>query len=105
MVRTGFPFSIEPQTEAVPLLLGHRKLETHTRNAHQPDHSITSSAPASSDDGMAKSRAFAVFLLMTSSKRVGCWIGRSAGFAPRRMRSTQGAACRRRRTRESFPLR
>lgn len=49
-------------------------------------HSITSSAPASSDGGMFRPSARAVLRLMTSSNLVGCWMGRSAGLAPRRIR-------------------
>src|SRR5262249_49600292 len=47
-------------------------------------HWITSSARASSDGGIVRPRAFAVFRLITSSNLVGCSTGRSAGFAPRR---------------------
>jgi hypothetical protein len=51
-------------------------------------YSITSSARASSDVGSSRSSAFAVFRLTTSSYQVGAWTGRSAGFAPLRIRST-----------------
>jgi hypothetical protein len=51
-------------------------------------HSITSSARASSDGGISKPSAFAVLRLMTSSYFVGACTGKSAGFSPRRMRST-----------------
>ena len=51
--------------------------------------------------GQARTRvrepiAFAVLRLMTSSNLVGSWTGRSAGFAPLRMRSTYDAARRNR---------
>ena len=49
-------------------------------------HSITSLARASMDGGTARPRALAVLRLMTSSNFVGCCAGRSAGFAPLRMR-------------------
>src|SRR5262245_11333880 len=49
-------------------------------------HSITSSARASSIGGISRPSALAVARLITSSKRVGCTTGRSAGFAPLRMR-------------------
>src|SRR4051794_40472278 len=45
-------------------------------------HSMTSSAPASSVCGTVKPSTLAVFMLMTSSNRVGCSTGRSAGLAP-----------------------
>src|SRR5262245_54777816 len=51
-------------------------------------HSITSSARASSVGGISRLSAFAVLRLITSSYLVGACTGRSAGFSPRRMRST-----------------
>jgi hypothetical protein len=45
-------------------------------------HSITSSAVDTSEIGMERPRALAVFRLMTNLNRVGCSTGRSAGFAP-----------------------
>src|SRR5215468_4481239 len=53
-----------------------------------PHHSITSSARASSVGGTSRPSALAVLRLMTSSYLVGACTGRSAGFSPRRMRST-----------------
>src|SRR5262249_47196473 len=53
-----------------------------------PDHSITSSARTSSVGGTSKPSAFAVFRLTIVSYLVGACTGRSAGLAPRRMRST-----------------
>ncbi len=53
-----------------------------------PDHSITSSARASSVDGTSMPSVLAVLRLMTSSYLVGACTGRSAGFSPFRMRST-----------------
>ena len=50
--------------------------------------SITASARVSSVTGTARFRAAAVFRLMTSSNLVGACTGKSAGFAPLRMRST-----------------
>src|SRR5262249_48015836 len=49
-------------------------------------HSMTSSAVASSDDGTAMSSNRAVWWLITSSNLLDCTTGRSAGFAPLRMR-------------------
>jgi hypothetical protein len=51
-------------------------------------YSITSSASASSFAGMSRPSTFAVLRLMTSSNFVGCSTGRSAGFAPCRILST-----------------
>jgi hypothetical protein len=51
-------------------------------------HSITSSARASTDEGISRPSALAVFRLITSSYLVGACTGRSAGFSPLRMRST-----------------
>jgi hypothetical protein len=51
-----------------------------------PDHSITSSARASSVGGTWRPSVLAVCMLMTSSNLVDCTTGRSAGFAPLRMR-------------------
>src|SRR5262249_56897 len=58
------------------------------QGGHPPHHSITSSAVASSACGIARSSAFAVLRLMTSSNLVGCCTGSSPGFAPLSMRST-----------------
>src|SRR6201997_1998472 len=51
-------------------------------------HSITSSARPKSIGGTSRPSAFAVLRLITSSYFVGCCTGKSAGFVPRRMRST-----------------
>ena len=51
------------------------------------DVTITSSARASTVVGMVMPSALAVLRLTMSSYRVGCSTGRSAGFAPLRMRS------------------
>src|SRR5262249_44751101 len=60
------------------------------RSAHQREelaavhYSITSSARARIDGGTVRPSALAVFKLITSSNRVGCSTGRSAGLAPLR---------------------
>src|SRR5207244_7712290 len=61
-----------------------------------PNHSITSSARASSVGGTSRPSAFAVLRLITSSYLVGACTGRSLGFSPLRMRSTYDAARRNR---------
>jgi hypothetical protein len=47
-----------------------------------PNHSITSSASASSNGGTSSLSALSVFRLMTNSNRVCSCTGRSAGFSP-----------------------
>src|SRR6516162_10254603 len=59
-----------------------------SRDELAPFHSITSSASASSLDGMSRPSALAATTLMTSSYLVGISTGRSLGFAPLRMRGT-----------------
>src|SRR5262249_40603448 len=49
-------------------------------------HSITSSARADSAGGISRRSALAVLRLITNSNLVGCCTGRSAGFAPLRIR-------------------
>jgi predicted hotdog family 3-hydroxylacyl-ACP dehydratase len=56
------------------------------QSQHGTPYSITSSAIASSPGGTASPNAFAVCRLMTNSYLVDCSTGRSAGFAPLRMR-------------------
>src|SRR5712671_134551 len=63
--------------------------ETLHNRRHDADYSITSSARASSVGGRVKPSAFAVLRLTTSSNRIGCSIGRSAGLAPLRILSTK----------------
>ncbi len=64
----------------------------HVRNPvasqNSPSHSMTWSARASTDGGMASPSACAVRRLMTNSNFVGCSMGRSAGLAPLRILST-----------------
>ena len=50
------------------------------------DHSMTSSARASNVGGTVRPSILAVWALMTSSNLLDCTAGRSAGFAPLRMR-------------------
>src|SRR5262245_22513111 len=62
-----------------------RAAEQHDELA-APDHSITSSAVASSVGGTASPSILAVSALITSSNLLACITGKSAGFAPLRMR-------------------
>src|SRR5262249_10905759 len=59
-------------------------------------HSITSSARPSSVGAMLIPRALAVVRLMMRSNLVGCSTGMSAGFAPRKILSTNSPARRNR---------
>src|SRR5262245_45237836 len=75
-----------------PTLLRTCRNRPRSRAAEQrdelapPDHSITSSAMASSDGGTVTPSIRAVSALMTSSNFDACTTGRSAGLAPFRMR-------------------
>jgi len=59
-----------------------------THRSKRYRYSITSSARAISVGGTVKSSAFAVLRLTTNSNLFGCCTASSAGFAPRRIRST-----------------
>jgi hypothetical protein len=68
-----------------------RAEETQNRRANKRasvHYSMTSSARNNSMRGIVSPRAFAVFALITSSSLVACSTGKSAGLAPRRIRST-----------------
>src|SRR5262249_47212681 len=78
------------------LLRARRERPRGRRAAEQRDevaplHSITSSARSRNDSGILRWRALAVVRLMTRSNLVGCSIGMSPGFAPRRILSTISA--------------
>jgi hypothetical protein len=64
----------------------HRHRAAKKRDKLTPFHSIISSARTMMDGGIVRPSALAVFRLMTSSNLVGCWTGKSAGFAPLRIR-------------------
>src|SRR5262249_30477867 len=74
------------------VLLRTRRKRPRRRTAEQRDeltpshHSITSSAVESSVGGTARPSILAVQALMTNSNLVDCTTGKSAGFAPLRMR-------------------
>src|SRR5215475_12748901 len=79
------------------LLRARRERPRGCRAAEQRDklapvHSITSSARASSVTGISMPIVLAVFALITSSNFVGRSIGKSAGFAPLNILSTNVAA-------------
>jgi hypothetical protein len=60
-------------------------LGVKTGHSLQIAYSMISSARCSSDCGTVRPSALAVLRLITSSNLVGCWTGRSAGFAPLRI--------------------
>ena len=60
----------------------------HMQYSKERRYSMTSSAVASKEGGTVRPSVFAVLRLTTSSYLVGACTGRSAGFAPLRMRST-----------------
>src|SRR5207237_7947332 len=66
----------------------HESEMTRSARTGHPPYSITSSANNRSDSGMVRPSPLAVFKFTTTLNFVGNWTGRSAGFAPRRMRST-----------------
>src|SRR6516225_5612975 len=70
----------------------HRSRAAEERDELAAVHSITSSARASSVGGTSRPSALAVLRLITSSNRVGCTTGSSAGLAPLRILSTRAAA-------------
>src|SRR5262245_50677072 len=73
-----------------------RSRANEKRDELAPLHSITSSARASSIGGISMPSALAVLRFTTSSKRVGCSTGSSAGLAPLIILSTYTAARRHR---------
>jgi hypothetical protein len=58
------------------------------QGGHPPHYSITSSARSRNDSGIVRPSALAVVKLITRSNLVGCSIGMSPSFAPRRILST-----------------
>src|SRR5215831_18365881 len=64
----------------------YHRCAAEQRNECAPPHSITSSASDRRLSEILTPSAFAVLRLITSSNLVGCMTGRSAGFAPLRMR-------------------
>src|SRR5262245_36011378 len=74
------------------LLRSRHHRERNRRAAEQrdelapSDHSITSSARASSVGGTSRPSALAVLRLISNSNFTGCCTGRSAGFSPLRRR-------------------
>src|SRR5438105_6956570 len=74
----------------------HREEATCRAASERPPvhHWITSSARSSIVGGIVSPSALAVLRLITNSNLVGCSIGRSPAFAPRRILSTEAAARR-----------
>src|SRR5262249_58401641 len=97
--QAGLPFPVvrrirqqnaDPQYP--PSLLRARRERPRRRTATEqrnelapPNHSITSSASASSFAGICRPNALAVVRLITNSNLLGCITGSSAGLAPLRI--------------------
>src|SRR5262245_6732507 len=67
---------------------------TNERDEHPAFHSMTSVAWCRMEAGTERPKSFAVFRLILKSNTVACSIGRSAGLAPLRTRSTNEASRR-----------
>src|SRR5262245_2281381 len=84
--------SKEPNDRHLRWLLRARRERPRRRHAEQGDegapqhHSITSSAMARSEGGTERPSIVAIWALMISSNLLDCTTGKSAGFAPLRMR-------------------
>src|SRR6266550_809019 len=95
MRRTGFvplselPLSTPSGRSRYPKAALHKQHQASVQR-----YWITSSARSSTDWGIVRLSAFAVFRLIASSNFVGCWIGRSPALAPFRILSTYPAARR-----------
>src|SRR5262249_8450359 len=96
--RPGDRVAKEPDHRYRRLLPPRRERPRRRRASEQrderaaPNHSITSSARARRGGGISRPSALAVLMLTTRSKRVGCSTGKSDGFAPLRILSTNAAA-------------
>ena len=74
-------------TKDLPLCASFRLMQcSKVRGLIWCDHSITSLAWMISDCGTVAPSAFAALRLITNSNLLACTTGRSAGFAPLRMR-------------------
>src|SRR5262245_12123151 len=80
LLRRLLRLSGEWPSENAPTYYGDERSPLH--------YLITWSARSSTECGMVRRSALAVFRLITSSNLVGCSTGRSAGFAPLRILST-----------------
>jgi hypothetical protein len=93
MARDWMRASMEEQDASASVLLRARPERPCRRRAEQRDelaalHSITSSARASTEEGMSRPSVLAVRILTTSSYLIGVCTGRLAGASPLRMRAT-----------------
>ena len=77
-----------------PKCCGATKSTLCANRRHRRAHSINLSARASSVSGIVRPKAFAVSRLITKTKLVGCSMGRSPGFATRKIFASRCAACR-----------
>jgi len=89
-VSANNPVGFRPRAFRSGLRIGSLSLlsSSWSRRSEWPSYSITWSARSRSACGIVRPRALTVLRLTTSSNLVGCSIGRSAGRAPLRIRST-----------------
>ena len=80
--------SVSDRWIVIPLTVSVRATEA---DILRPGYRITSSARCRTDCGIVTPNARATSRLISNSNWVGCSTGRSAGFAPRRIRSTKWA--------------
>src|SRR5262245_21626166 len=81
-----FRRNLRPRSKPPEYRTGRRRAPEQRDELAAPDHSIISSASASSLSGASSPSALAAFRLITSSNFTVCTIGKSAGAAPLRMR-------------------
>src|SRR5262249_11705929 len=81
-----------PARDLTAARAGPRRRAAEQRDEVAAPHSITSSARASSVGGISWLSILAVLRLITNSNLVGCSTGRSPGFAPFNILSTNVAA-------------
>jgi hypothetical protein len=93
-VSNSPPAGREPTREQAMAAFKAAWVTCEPRERGGSPYSITSSARTSTKSGTCRPIALAVFMLSTVSYFTGACTGRSAGFSPRRMRSTYPAARR-----------
>jgi hypothetical protein len=79
--------SLESGSSSAFLLCRRSAISGCEQSQQTRSYSITSSAVASRVDGTVRPSAFAFLRLMMNSNLTDCWIGKSAGFSPLRIRA------------------
>src|SRR5262249_45954203 len=98
-LRVGRATAEVADDRLISLLRVRRERPCNSRAAEKRDelaafHSITSSASRRKESRTVRPSAFAAIILTISSNLIGDCTGRSAGFSPRKMRSTYEAVRR-----------